>query len=61
MPMIKAILITRDNISEDEADELIKEARKAFYYYLKQGDETSAYEVCAEYFGLEPDYLYELI
>lgn len=58
---IKQILMRRDSISEAEADDLIDEAREAFYHYLEEGDETSAENICAEYFGLEPDYLEELI
>jgi hypothetical protein len=50
----------RDNLSEQHAKELIQNAFEAFHDYLAVGDEESAYEVCSEYFGLEPDYLTEL-
>jgi len=29
--------------------------------YLAFGDVEAAYEICSEHFGLEPDYLMELI
>lgn len=58
---IKQILIRRDNMTEDEAENLIDEAKEAINEYLDNQDMDSAYDVCEEYFGLEPDYLDELI
>jgi hypothetical protein len=58
---IKDILMRRDGISSEHADELIDEARKQLYVYLRRGDMASAEEVCAEFFGLEPDFVLELI
>ena len=52
---IKQILMRRDGISEDEAEELIQEAREA----IDKGQDPE--EVCEEYFGLEPDYIWELM
>lgn len=57
---IKEVLMRRDNISEERADELISEAREAMFDYLSVGDQDAAECVCMEYFGLEPDYMYEL-
>ena len=61
MESIKEVLMRRDNMPEDEADELIEEAKDAIATYLESGDVMAAEEVCYEYFGLEPDYLMELI
>jgi predicted DNA-binding protein (UPF0278 family) len=61
MESIKQILIRRDSMSESEADELIQDARDTFNEYLANGDMSSAEDVCNEFFGLEPDYLDELI
>lgn len=61
MESIKQILMRRDNMTELDADNLIQEAFEAFYDYLAAGDIEYAEAVCAEYFGLEPDYLDELI
>ena len=58
---IKDILIKRDNMSPEDADELIAQAKEAIEEYLDNDDMESAYNVCEEYFGLEPDYLDELI
>tara|TARA_R110000796_G_C14248888_1_gene398304 strand:+ start:161 stop:355 length:195 start_codon:yes stop_codon:yes gene_type:complete len=56
---IKAILIRRDKMTSDEADDLIQDARQQFNSYLEAGDITSAEDICSEYFGLEPDYVIE--
>ena len=53
---IKQILMRRDNLTSEEADRQIDSAREAFYGYLDSAD-----NVCQEYFGLEPDYLDELL
>jgi succinyl-CoA synthetase beta subunit len=57
MRKLKEILIRRDGMNEQEAEELIDEAKEQFQTYLEAGDITSAYDICEEYFGLEPDYL----
>jgi len=54
---VKDILMKRDNMSEEEALDLIEEANEAFDDYMCEGDIDSAMDICAEYFGLEPDYL----
>ena len=61
MESIKSILMKRDAMSEDEADELIFDAFCALNDYLAEDDQESAYNVCEEFFGLEPDYLDELM
>lgn len=58
---IKQILMRRDNMSPEAADEEIKAASEALQEYLDAGDFESAHYVCAEFFGLEPDYVFELI
>lgn len=52
---IKEILIRRDRMTADEADRLIGEARQR----VRDGDAPE--EVLAEEFGLEPDYVFELL
>jgi len=59
MESIRDILIKRDGITPESADEQIREAQSAFDEYLTEGDEESAYNVCQEFFGLEPDFLVE--
>ena len=61
METIKEVLVRRDNMTSDEADELIQDAKEQLQDYLAEDDYTSAEDICAEYFGLEPDYLMELL
>ena len=58
---IKQILIQRDGLSAEEAEELIDDARDDMNYRLENGDLDGAYRVCQDHFGLEPDYLDELM
>lgn len=58
---IKQILMRRDNLTLTEAENLINEAREMFNSYLDEGDQDRAENICQEYFGLEPNYLDELI
>lgn len=60
MTPLKKVLMTRDGLSEQEAEDLIDEARKDLHSRIEK-DDPSAHDICEEYFGLEPDYLEELI
>jgi hypothetical protein len=60
METIKQVLMRRDGLSEAGADELIAEAREDFNERVTNRD-SSAENICEEYFGLEPDYLEEFI
>ncbi len=51
----------RDDLTGSEADEQIAEAREAMQNYLDQGDMEQAESICEEYFGLEPDYIFDLM
>ena len=61
METIKQVLMRRDDMTASEADELIAEAREEMQDRITAGDLSGAEEICYEYFGLEPDYLMELI
>ena len=61
METILQVLIRRDKMSKESAMDLILEARDQLQEYLELGDEESAYNICQEYFNLEPDYLIELM
>ena len=61
MNKIVRILMKRDGMTSEEADNLIDEAKETLQNYLDEGDSFEAENVCEEFFGLEPDYLYELI
>lgn len=61
METIKQILIRRDNLSSTEANELIFQAKEAFEEYMSEGNLFDAENICAEFFGLEPDYIDEFL
>lgn len=56
---IKQIMIRRDNLTEQAAIELINQAREELFQRLNNDENVE--DICAEYFGLEPDYLMELL
>lgn len=58
---IKDVIMRRDSLSSEEADQQIAEACDQLRYYLKIFDYDSAFDICEEFFALEPDYLDELI
>ncbi len=55
METLKQVLMRRDGLSNAEAQDLIDEARQA----VVEGADPE--EVLHDEFGLEPDYLWELI
>lgn len=61
METIKEVLMRRDNMTATEADDLITEAKEQLQRYLAEGNMCDAEEICNEFFGLEPDYVLELI
>lgn len=56
---ILEVLMERDGLSRDDAMCLIQEARKDLMDIIEDGED--AYNFCQERFGLEPDYLDDLI
>jgi len=61
MDDLKTTIMRRDDISSEEADDQIAEAKAQLMEYLEEGDSCSAQDICEEFFGLEPDYLFDLI
>ncbi len=59
MDSLKEVLMKRDGLTEKEAQEQIEDARKEFTKRLKKGEMLLNF--CEEKFGLEPDYLEDLI
>ncbi len=55
---IKTVLMERDGISAEEADNLIEQVRNEAFERLYSGDEP--WDIMDE-LGLEPDYLEELM
>lgn len=58
MTNLKKVLMERDGLTEEQADEQIKEAKIILNERLGEGE--SPYDICEELFGLEPDYLEDL-
>ena len=56
MESLREVLMRRDGLSGEEADELIEEARSMVY---EEGRDPE--EVLREEFGLEPDYVFDLL
>lgn len=62
METIKEILMRRDGNSESEAEERIEEAEEALQELLDDGgDLFDAEDIIRDCFGLEPDYLWEIM
>ncbi len=59
MSSLKHILMTRDNMTESEAENLINEAKEDMMERLADGEMPD--DICEEWFGLEPDYIMDLI
>lgn len=55
------ILMERDGLSQQEATDSFKEGLDALNQYIAAGDLCSAHDVCEEFWGLEPDYLDEML
>ncbi len=58
---IKEILMQRDGYTEVEADSRINDAIDELGILLDMGDLDAAEGVCWDFFGLEPDYIMELL
>ena len=52
-------LMKRDGLTLNEAEDLIEQAREDLYARLADGE--MPYDICEEWFGLEPDYLMDLL
>ena len=55
LPEVARILVQRDDMTPDEAMELLEEARER----VRDGENPE--EILYEDFGLEPDYIWDLI
>ena len=56
---LKRVLMDRDGMAEKEADDLITLAREDLYCRLEDGE--MPFDICEEWFALEPDYMDEFI
>ena len=61
METLKEILMRRDNITAQDAEELIQNAREDLHDRLAANEYVDDSDFMAEWFGLEPDYIMELL
>ena len=62
MNKIVNILMIRDNMSQEDAEELLSEARgEAEHIIDNDGSLDEIEDILKDYFGLEPDYMFDLI
>jgi len=59
METIKQVLMRRDQMSAEDAEDLIAQAKTDLMKRLDKGE--IPYDICEEWFGLEPDYTLELM
>ena len=58
---IKQVLMSRDGLTEDEAQEAVEDAKVELEDRLHDPDtHGDPFEICANLFGLEPDYIDDL-
>lgn len=56
---IKEVIMDRDGLTSFEADDLIADATRDLHERLAEGEMPE--NICEEWFGLEPDYLDQLV
>ena len=61
MKSVKQILMDRDDMSENEAEELIANVREELQFAMETNDFMYAEDVMYGYLGLEMDYIFELL
>lgn len=60
MGNLKEVLMARDGMTSEEADEVIRECKEDFLQRIEEGD-MSADDALMDHFGLEPDYVFDLL
>ena len=58
---LKEVLVRRDGITNLEAEQLIEEARADLYRMIETEEFIDDADFCIDWFGLEPDYILELL
>ena len=57
----KKFLMKRDDLSEQEATEMVLETKEALEEAINTGNLFEADEVIMNYLGLEPDYVFDIL
>jgi len=61
MNEIISVLMRRDNLSKEEAREVVKETMESVRECIEEGDFEAAEDIFTSELGLEPDYLINVI
>ena len=61
MESLKEVLIRRDGMTENDAIALINDARADLFNRLDSGEFVDDANFCNEWFGLEPDYIMDIM
>lgn len=61
MKSVKQILMDRDDMSENEAEELMADVREELQFAMETNDFMYAEDVMYGYLGLEMDYIFEFL
>jgi hypothetical protein len=58
---LQKVLMVRDGMSAEDANALIQEAKDDLIERLDEGEYVDQDDFMSDWFGLEPDYIFELI
>lgn len=58
---IKQLLMRRDGLTAQEADDQVAEGKQILAQLIHEERFVEAYDICEELFGIEPDYLIDLM
>lgn len=61
MNKVVKILMERDDMTEQEAKDLINECREDMQNAIESGDYEYAEACMSDYLGLEPDYIFDIL
>lgn len=61
MDKLVDVLMRRDSLNRADAMKLIREARADLHKRLSEGEDVDDQDFMEEWFGLEPDYVIELL
>jgi len=61
MNKVVEILMRRDGITQNEAENLVDECREEMEQAIAYGRYFEAEDILASYLGLEPDYVFDIL
>ena len=61
MESIVDVLMRRDGMTREDEEQLVSDCKDDLYDSIENGDLMYAEDICQSWFGLEPDYMMELL